>query len=134
MVCDRTRSMQISRRLHRYLNRLTPHQSLVVLAVPLLIVEPLKLVSLAVLGDGHFIAGLFVMIGAYAGSLFITERLFPCSNRSFCVSHGLRSLGSDLWRFAIKSFVGCAEFGPNCAKQPLLYRRANGCPMFGRDA
>jgi hypothetical protein len=47
-----------------------------ILAVPLAIVEPLKLVALFVVGGGHFIAGVLVMICAYAGSLFITERLF----------------------------------------------------------
>jgi hypothetical protein len=47
-----------------------------ILAIPLAIVEPLKLVALFVVGEGHFIAGVLVMICAYAGSLFITERLF----------------------------------------------------------
>ena len=46
------------------------------LAVPLAIIEPLKVLALLVVGDGHFIAGTLVMIGAYAGSLFVTERLF----------------------------------------------------------
>ena len=43
--------------LHRFLNRLGPYQSLLILAVPLAIVEPLKLVALFVVGGGHFIAG-----------------------------------------------------------------------------
>ena len=62
--------------LHSPLNRLGPYQALLTLAVPLAIVEPLKLVALFVVGGGHFIAGVLVMICAYAGSLFITERLF----------------------------------------------------------
>ena len=68
--------MRIPCSLHRFLNRLGPYQSLLILAVPLAIVEPLKLVALFVVGGGHFVAGVLVMIGAYAGSLFITERLF----------------------------------------------------------
>ena len=60
----------------RFPERLGPYQSLLVLAVPLAIVEPLKLVALFVVGEGHFIAGVLVMICAYAGSLFVTERLF----------------------------------------------------------
>ena len=68
--------MRIPRSIHRFLNRLGPYQSLLILAVPLAIVEPLKLVALFVVGGGHFIAGVLVMICAYAGSLFITERLF----------------------------------------------------------
>jgi hypothetical protein len=58
------------------LARLRPYQALLILAIPLAIVEPLKLVALFVIGDGHIVAGALVMICAYAGSLFITERLF----------------------------------------------------------
>jgi hypothetical protein len=68
--------MQIPRAIHSFLKRLTPLQSLLILAVPLAIVEPLKLVALTVLGKGHFVAGALVIICAYAGSLFITEWLF----------------------------------------------------------
>ena len=68
--------MRIPRSIHRFLNGLSPYQSLLILAIPLAIVEPLKLVALTVLGEGHFIAGVLIMICAYAGSLFITERLF----------------------------------------------------------
>jgi hypothetical protein len=68
--------VQISSAIHRSLARLGPYQALFILALPLAIVEPLKLVALLVMGDGHFIVGIMVMICAYAGSLFITERLF----------------------------------------------------------
>jgi hypothetical protein len=68
--------MRIPPSIHRFLNRLGPYQSLLILAVPLAIVEPLKLVALFVVGGGHFIPGLLIMICAYAGSLLITERLF----------------------------------------------------------
>jgi hypothetical protein len=76
MVINKVRSMRIPRFIHRFLNRICPYQALLILAVPLAIVEPLKLVALFVVGGGHFIAGLLIMICAYAGSLFITERLF----------------------------------------------------------
>jgi hypothetical protein len=62
--------------IHRFLGRLGPYQALFILAIPLAIVEPLKLVALFVIGDGHFIAGVVVMICAYVGSFFVTERLF----------------------------------------------------------
>jgi hypothetical protein len=41
--------MQVPHSIHRFLNRLHPYQSLVVLAVPLAIVEPLKLIALFVI-------------------------------------------------------------------------------------
>ena len=68
--------MQIPRSFGRSLKRLGPYQSLLVLALPLAIVEPLKLIAVYSVGEGHFIAGTFLMICAYAGSLFVTERLF----------------------------------------------------------
>ena len=47
-----------------------------VLAVPLAVVEPLKMLAVFIIGEGSFITGVIVMIGAYAGSLLVTERLF----------------------------------------------------------
>ena len=62
--------------ISRFVEGLSPYQSLFVVGVPLAIVEPLKLVALFIVGDGHFIAGVVVMICAYGGSLFVTEQLF----------------------------------------------------------
>ena len=70
--------MRIPHSIHRLLNRLGPYQSLLILAIPLAIVEPLKLVALFVVGKGHFIAGVLVMICAYAGSLFHYRAPIPC--------------------------------------------------------
>lgn len=47
-----------------------------VLAGLLSTIEPLKLLAVFLGGEGHFIAGIFVMICAYAANLFVTERLF----------------------------------------------------------
>lgn len=70
------RTLQIPRSARNFIEGLGPYQSLLLLAVPLAIVEPLKLIAVFVLGEGHFVTGVVVMICAYAGSLFITERLF----------------------------------------------------------
>ena len=55
---------------------LPPYPSLIVVAVPLAIVEPAKLVAVAVMGDGHVITGTVAILCAYAISLFVIERLF----------------------------------------------------------
>jgi hypothetical protein len=60
----------------RALKRLGPYQSLVLLAVPLCIVEPLKLVAVAVAGKDHWITGTGMIIAAYAASLLVVEWLF----------------------------------------------------------
>ena len=58
------------------IERLRPYPSLLLVAVPLAIVEPLKLIAVYFAGDGHFITGAIVVVCAYAVSLFVTERLF----------------------------------------------------------
>jgi hypothetical protein len=68
--------MQYFAALRRRLERLGPYGALAVLAVPLAIVEPFKLVAVLVAGDGHFLTGLLFLICAYLASLVITERLF----------------------------------------------------------
>lgn len=65
----------LSRMRHR-IERLGPYQSLVLLAVPTAVVEPLKLVAVAIAGEGHWITGTLVIIAAYAASLLLVERLF----------------------------------------------------------
>src|ERR1700755_447965 len=60
----------------RAVERLGPYQSLILLAVPLCIVEPFKLVAVAVAGEGHWITGTGMIIAAYAASIFVVERLF----------------------------------------------------------
>jgi hypothetical protein len=59
-----------------YIERLGPYQSLLILAIPTCLVEPLKLIAVAVAGDGHWITGTFMIIGAYGCSLLFVERLF----------------------------------------------------------
>jgi hypothetical protein len=66
----------IAERLRHSIERLGPYQSLVLLAVPLSLVEPMKLVAVAIAGDGHWITGTAMIVGAYAASLLLVERLF----------------------------------------------------------
>ena len=59
-----------------FIQQLNPYIALALLAVPIAIVEPLKLIGLFIFGKGHWITGSFVMLFAYAGSLLAVERLF----------------------------------------------------------
>jgi hypothetical protein len=65
----------LSKMRHR-IEQLGPYQSLVLLAVPISIVEPLKLVAVAIAGEGHWITGTLVIVAAYATSILAIERLF----------------------------------------------------------
>jgi hypothetical protein len=60
----------------RRIQNLSPYLSLLLLSVPVILVEPLKIVSLYVAGKGHWLTGTGIIIGAYALSLFFVERLF----------------------------------------------------------
>jgi len=62
--------------LRHTIERLGPYQSLVLLAVPTSLIEPLKLAALTVAGKGHWITGTAMVLAAYAGSLLVVERLF----------------------------------------------------------
>ena len=62
--------------MRRSIEGLGPYPSLFVLVVPMSLIEPLKLVAVAVAGEGHWIAGTMVIACAYASSLLVVERLF----------------------------------------------------------
>lgn len=60
----------------RTIKNLGPYPSLLPLAVPTATVEPLKLVALAVAGEGHWITGTAMILACYLLSLCVVERLF----------------------------------------------------------
>ena len=63
-------------RTRRRLQKMSPYRSFSLLFVPLLLVEPLKLVAVFIAGKGHWLTGTGMLIGAYAVSLLFVERLF----------------------------------------------------------
>jgi hypothetical protein len=60
----------------RQIERLPPYPALLILVGPLAVVEPLKLATVFIAGEGHWITGGLVMAFAYAVSLFVTHWLF----------------------------------------------------------
>jgi hypothetical protein len=72
----RRRKMTALASARRRIQNLSPYLSLLLLSVPVILVEPLKIVSLYVAGKGHWLTGTGIIIGAYALSLFFVERLF----------------------------------------------------------
>ena len=49
---------------------------MLLLLIPASVVEPLKLIAVAVAGEGHWVTGTVMVIAAYAASLLIVERIF----------------------------------------------------------
>jgi hypothetical protein len=68
------------------------------LAGPLAVVEPLKLATVFIAGEGHWSMSGLVMLFAYAVSLFVTHWLFVVVKPKFLTS--LRVHGRGLSRFA----------------------------------
>jgi hypothetical protein len=81
IVADPTADLTIHERgalatIRHRIERLGPYQSLLLLAVPTSVVEPLKLIAVAIAGEGHWITGTIMIVAAYATSLLLLERLF----------------------------------------------------------
>jgi hypothetical protein len=68
--------MTILAAARRRIQNLSPNLSLLLVSVPVVVVEPLKIISLYIAGKGHWLTGTGIIIGAYALSLFFVERLF----------------------------------------------------------
>ena len=72
----RSRRMTLIASARRKIQQFGPYKCLGMLLVPLLIVEPLKIAGLAFVSLGHWAAGACVVMGAYAASLLIIDRLY----------------------------------------------------------
>jgi hypothetical protein len=107
-------------RIRRAIERLGPYASVFLLAVPLAIVEPLKLVAVVIAGSGHWISGTATIVCAYAFSLLVVERLF------LIVKPKLLRLPwfAALWhwfvaaRGAVLGWLGLNRMQERLAKQP----------------
>jgi hypothetical protein len=73
---ERRRKMTALASARRRIQQLGPYQSLALMLLPIMLVEPLKIVALFVAGNGHWLTGTGIMMAAYAVSLVFVERLF----------------------------------------------------------
>src|SRR5258708_30413212 len=81
--------------LRRRIQQLGPYQSLALMLLPLLLVEPLKIVALLVAGHGHWLTGTGMLIVAYGVSLVVVERLFKVVKFKLMTMNWF----ADLWRW-----------------------------------
>lgn len=68
--------MTIAAKARRRIQQFGPYKSLAVLLVPLLVVEPIKMTGVAFVGLGHWLGGACMIVGAYAASLLVVDRLY----------------------------------------------------------
>jgi hypothetical protein len=79
----------------RHIRRLGPYQSLALMLLPILLVEPLKIVALFVAGNGHWLTGTGMLVAAYGVSLVVVERLFKVVKFKLMTMNWF----ADLWRW-----------------------------------
>jgi hypothetical protein len=79
----------------RYIRRLGPYQSLALMLLPILLVEPLKIVAMFVAGHGHWLTGTGMLVAAYGISLVVVERLFKVVKFKLTTMNWF----ADLWRW-----------------------------------
>jgi hypothetical protein len=74
---------------------LGPYQSLALMLLPILLVEPLKIVAMFVAGHGHWLTGTGMLVAAYGVSLVVVERLFKVVKFKLMTMNWF----ADLWRW-----------------------------------
>jgi hypothetical protein len=89
----------------RRIQQFGPYKSLAALLVPLLIVEPVKMTGMAFVGLGHWVGGACMIVGAYAASLLVVDRLYRVVKSklyamSWCAALAAKvQLGLARWRW-----------------------------------
>ena len=73
---DALSRLALVRRIEAAIARLPPYGILVLLAVPFAGVEPLKLLGVIWMAEGHVWPGLALLAGAYLGSFVLVERIY----------------------------------------------------------
>jgi hypothetical protein len=96
-------------RIRHRIEGLGPYQSLLLLAVPTSIVEPLKLVAVAIAGEGHWVTGTLVILAAYAASLLLVERLFAIVKPKLMMLGWLARLWTRIVNLRVVRWLGAVR-------------------------
>ncbi len=106
--------------IRRAIESLGPYTSLCALVVPLMIVEPLKLVALFIAGSGHWMTGAVTIGCAYALSLFLVERLFQIVKPKLLTLRWFAALWKRFiaMRGAVLGRLGLQHLREEMSKQP----------------
>lgn len=89
-------ALALIRRAEVAIAGLPPYVVLLILAVPLIGVEPLKILGLYWMGSGRFLSGLLLLCSAYAASFLVVERIYEA---------GREQLFKIGWFAAVMGFV-----------------------------
>ena len=111
-------------RIRRRLQKISPYLSLVLLLVPLLLVEPLKVVALVVAGKGHWLTGTGMLVVTYAASLLIVERLFKVVKPKLMMMDWFAKLWAGFVALRLKFLGGWSGKG-NVVEKPSRAQRSS---------
>ena len=121
-------------RMARLIQQLPPYAMLAVLAVPFVVIEPLKLVALWWFALGHFIQGGIMLVVSHGLSLLILERLYDTGHAQLMRIGWFRTLMGWLvgirnaalgWAKRTAAWQGTVQFARNTrAYVRRLLRRA----------
>lgn len=100
--------------LGRMLKRLPPYVALLVIAVPFVLIEPVKVFSLFWIGIGHFVSGTILLVLSYVVSLFVVERMFHVMHEQ------LLSIGWFAWAF--EKVMAAKAWALALARSTTIYR------------
>lgn len=95
-------SWRFMQRLETWVGARHPFAILVLLAIPFAFAEPLKVVSLLWIADGHFKTGTFTLILAYLTSFVVVERIYSAGRDK------LLSIGWFAWMMGVMVSVRTA--------------------------
>ena len=82
---------------------------MLLLVVPTSIVEPLKLVAVAIVGEGHWVTGTLVILAAYAASLLLVERLFAIVKPKLMMLGWLARLWTRIVNLRVVRWLGAVR-------------------------
>jgi hypothetical protein len=101
-------------RLRGRIGRLPPYPALLIVAIPLAVVEPLKLATILIAGEGHWITSGLVLLFAYAISLFVTHWLFVAVKPKLLTLHWFSRAWATLVTARYKSWCWITKRAGHC--------------------
>jgi len=101
-------------RLRGRIQRLPPYPALLIVAIPLAVVEPLKLATILIAGEGHWITSGLVLLFAYAVSLFVTHWLFVAVKPKLLTLHWFARAWATVVTVRYKTWRWIAKRASHC--------------------
>jgi hypothetical protein len=122
--------------LERLIRRLPPHGALAVFIVPTLLLLPIKLLALWLIGRGHALVGVAVVIGAKLAGTAIVARLFTLTHDALMRLPWFAHLYTRWmgWKDTLLAQVRLSALWREARRLKRLLRRALRRPAGGRGS